>query len=101
MHLLNILNFKMSIPKFASASTSFHLELKKRIQEYFTRTGKSMTGGSRLVFKGSFLFVLFVAIYAHLIWFTPPVFWGIVECIFLGGVIAAIGFNVMHDGAHG
>jgi linoleoyl-CoA desaturase len=45
--------------------------------------------------------VSFVFIYVHLIFFTPNVFWQIVESIVLGGIVAAIGFNVMHDGAHG
>ena len=41
----------MSIPKFAPASGNFHLDLKKRIQEYFVQTGKSTTGGSKLFLK--------------------------------------------------
>ena len=91
----------MSVPKFAPAAGNFHLEMKKRIQDYFTTTGKDTSGGSRLFFKGSFLLTVFAALYIHLIWFTPPIFIAIVECAILGGVVASIGFNVMHDGAHG
>ena len=36
-----------------------------------------------------------------LYFFTPPVIWAILECILFGAVVAAIGFNIMHDGAHG
>ena len=43
----------------------------------------------------------FVFIYIHLVFFTPNAFWAILESVILGGVVAAIGFNVMHDGAHG
>jgi len=45
--------------------------------------------------------VSFVLVYIHLVFFTPPTVWAILECVLLGGVVAAIGFNVMHDGAHG
>ncbi|HSC38755.1 MAG TPA: acyl-CoA desaturase, partial [Chitinophagaceae bacterium] len=37
----------------------------------------------------------------HLVFFNPNIFFKIVESILLGGIVAAIGFNVMHDGAHG
>ena len=43
----------------------------------------------------------FVLVYLHLILFTPAWYWAAGECIVLGGLIAAIGFNVMHDGSHG
>lgn len=45
--------------------------------------------------------VSFVFVYIHLVFFTPAALWAILESIVLGGIVAAIGFNVMHDGAHG
>lgn len=42
-----------------------------------------------------------IALYIHLVFFTPPAIWAITECIILGCLTAAVGFNVMHDGAHG
>ena len=42
-----------------------------------------------------------IGLYVHLVFFTPPAIWALLECALLGCVIAAIGFNVMHDGAHG
>ncbi|HYJ37788.1 MAG TPA: acyl-CoA desaturase [Chitinophagaceae bacterium] len=89
------------IPKFAPASGNFHVDLKKRIQEYFTNTGKATTGGRTLFFKGSFLVTIFAFLYIHLIWFTPSNLVAITECVLMGGIISSIGFNVMHDGAHG
>src|SRR5947199_9246001 len=91
----------MAIPKFAAPAGNFHLELKRRIQEYFATTGKNTTGGSKLIFKGAFLFVLFASLYIHLVWFTPSAILSIIECAILGIAISCIGFNVMHDGAHG
>ncbi len=91
----------VSVPKFSNVPHSFHTELKHRISAYFAEKGKSTTGNSALFTKAILLMVCFGAIYVHLVFFTPAVFWQIIESVLLGGVIAAIGFNVMHDGAHG
>jgi linoleoyl-CoA desaturase len=37
----------------------------------------------------------------HLVLFTTAAVWAVLECVLLGGVVAAIGCNIMHDGAHG
>jgi linoleoyl-CoA desaturase len=91
----------MVIPKFSNVPQSFHTELKKRISAYFEEVGKSTTGNYNLFIKAVLLMVVFVFIYLHLVFFTPAAFWAILESVLLGGVVAAIGFNVMHDGAHG
>jgi linoleoyl-CoA desaturase len=88
------------LPKFAQVTHSFHTELKKRISNYFEEVGKSTTGNYNLFLKAVILMVGFAFIYIHLVFFTPA-FWAILESVLLGGMTAAIGFNVMHDGAHG
>lgn len=91
----------MQVPKFTAGANAFHGELKRRISEYFSSTGKSSTGNFQLFFKAIILTLSFAFVYIHLIFYTP-VFWlALLECILLGGLTAAIGFNVMHDGAHG
>jgi linoleoyl-CoA desaturase len=91
----------MTTPKFSNVQQSFHTELKKRINDYFSNTGKSSTGNFQLFFKAVFLMVSCIAVYVHLIFFTPGIWLQIGESVLLGGLVAAIGFNVMHDGAHG
>lgn len=91
----------MNIPKFAHTTHSFHSELKKRISDYFKEVGAASTGNYQLFIKAIILVVAFVFVYIHLVFFTPPVFPALLECLVLGGLTAAIGFNVMHDGAHG
>jgi linoleoyl-CoA desaturase len=91
----------MAMPKFSNVPHSFHTELKTRISDYFEAVGKSTTGDYNLFLKAVILMVSFVFVYIHLVFFTPSVVWSILECVLLGGVVAAIGFNVMHDGAHG
>lgn len=90
-----------AVPKFANVPHSFHSELKKRISNYFEEVGKSQTGDYPIFMKAVILMVAFLAIYIHLVFFTPAVIWQVLESVLLGCVIATIGFNVMHDGAHG
>lgn len=91
----------MATPKFPNSPQSFHAELKRRISDYFEEVGKSTTGNYDLFIKAIVLMVAFIFLYIHLVFFTPGMFWAIVECVALGCIVAAIGFNVMHDGAHG
>lgn len=91
----------MSMPKFSNVPQSFHSELKRRISEYFQEVGKSPTGNFSLFSKAIILVISFLFVYVHLVFFTPGPALAIVECVILGGLTAAIGFNVMHDGAHG
>lgn len=91
----------MANPKFSSVSQSFHAELKRRINEYFSKEGKPPTGNFNLYLKAFILTISFFAVYIHLVFFTPVTWMAIVECMLLGGLTAAIGFNIMHDGMHG
>lgn len=91
----------MATPKFSPATQSFHAELKKRINIYFTEKGKSFTGGARIYAKAIILFLIFAGLYTHLVFFTPATWLAILECVLLGLAVASIGFNIMHDGGHG
>ncbi|HEV7782974.1 MAG TPA: acyl-CoA desaturase [Chitinophagaceae bacterium] len=91
----------MASPKFNTVSQSFHGELKRRISEYFQQAGKASTGNFSLYFKAIILVLGFAAVYVHLVFYTPVTWLAITECVVLGGLTAAIGFNVMHDGMHG
>ena len=91
----------MATPKFSPASQSFHSELKRRINTYFSEKGKSFTGGVRIYTKAIVLFTVFLALYVHLVFFTPVTWLAVLECILLGFAVASIGFNIMHDGGHG
>jgi linoleoyl-CoA desaturase len=92
----------MATPKFANiAKSNFHQELKKRVNEYFVQAKKLPTGNFGLYFKAILFWTLYIGLYVHVVFFTPPVLWAILECVLMGGLTAAIGFNVMHDGGHG
>ena len=91
----------MNTPKFAQLKPSFHTELKRRISQYFETTGKSTAGNFQLWIKAVILLSAYIFLYIQLVFFTPPGWWAIAECVILGCTVAAIGFNIMHDGAHG
>lgn len=91
----------MITPKFLHNKSNFHQELKKRVNQYFTENAKPSTGNVSLFVKALFFFLSYVALYVHLVYFTPPYWLAIVECVLLGLFTAAIGFNIMHDGGHG
>jgi len=91
----------MAVPKFSNVPHSFHAELKSRINEYFEEAGQSTYGNQKIFVKALVLSLGFILVYTHLVFYTPNVFFSILECVLLGGIVSAIGFNVMHDGAHG
>ena len=91
----------MAAPKFTNISSSFYSELKGRVATYFEEIKIPSTGNFQLFLKAVILVAAFAFTYVHLVFFTPTTFLAIIECVILGGIIAAIGFNVMHDGAHG
>jgi linoleoyl-CoA desaturase len=88
-------------PKFKTVTPSLHTELKQRIQEYFEQAKVKSTGNIKLYSKAIILGLAFVALYTHLVFFTPIAVVAILECALLGVVVSSIGFNIMHDGGHG
>lgn len=90
-----------SIPKFPAVRPSLHAELRNRVNAYFNENNIKQTGNSNLYTKGFILIGLFVLTYLHLMIFKPEWYWAIIESAFMGVLVAAIGFNVMHDGSHG
>ena len=92
----------MATPKFLNVEGSnFHQELKRRVNNYFAESKKQPTGNFSLHFKAVLLWTCYVALYVHVLFFTPVAWVAILECLAMGGFTAAIGFNVMHDGGHG
>jgi linoleoyl-CoA desaturase len=79
----------------------FRQNLKKRVDAYFAEKGISATGNYKLYLKSFILSLTFMAIYGALVFLSLNVWVAIVLAMLLGVNVAAIGFNVMHDGAHG
>lgn len=92
----------MVTPKFLTPTNSFRSELRRRTNEYFEQIKSKPTGNIKLYSKAIILVVGFVATYVHLVFFTSNILiLDLFECMVLGAFTSAIGFNIMHDGAHG
>ncbi len=93
----------MAAPKFKiPGKDSLRRELRKRTYAYFKSTGKAPTGNFELYFKAILIIVAYLAVYTYLVFFNPEVaVLNVLLCVLFGLLCSAIGFNVMHDGAHG
>ncbi len=86
---------------FNKNSTLFSAALKKEVDAYFTDKQIKLTGSWWLYYKTLVLVAIALFIYILLLSNITPVWVNILLCIVMGLTFAAIGFNVMHDGAHG
>lgn len=89
-------------PSFAKTPPVFFQRLREVTEAYFKETGLKKTGDARLYWKTVILISALVTLYVVLVFFTPANTWvALGLCSLMGLVLASIGFNVMHDGAHG
>lgn len=92
----------MSKIKFNNNDPIFFNTLKERVEAYFVTNDIKSTGNYKLYMKTAILIASLVSAYIWMVFFTPQSnLISIAVCIIMGVNIAAIGFNVMHDGAHG
>lgn len=89
-------------PTFARTAPVFFQRLREVTEAYFKENGIEKTGDFRLYAKTIILLSALVALYVVLVFFTPASAWlSLGLCALMGVAVASIGFNVMHDGAHG
>jgi len=85
--------------KFSNAER-FVKELKRRIDAYFDETGKSRRDCWQMYLKTFLIFAWFFSTWAALV-FVPMEWYFVIPIAMLMGLsVAAIGFNVQHDGGH-
>lgn len=83
-----------------TGSDAFIKELRKRVDAYFKETGRSQRDCAQMYFKTATILAWFVGCYVLLLlavhswWLVAPL------AITLGLAMAAIGFNIQHDGGH-
>lgn len=95
-------NISFRAPRFApKAGQPFYQELTKRVNAYFAQNNLSPKGNVRLYVKTGVLIGGFLAAYLGLIIAAPAFKIAWMLWLALGLLTAAIGFNIMHDGAHG
>src|SRR6516225_8808957 len=83
-----------------SESDGFLHTLRKRVDEYFRSTGRSPRDCPRMYLKSAIVCSWFVATYVLLI-FAAHTWWvALPLAVSLGVSLAAVGFNIQHDGGH-
>jgi linoleoyl-CoA desaturase len=85
--------------KFDRADT-FHLELKRRVDNYFTTTGKSPKGNPQMYLKSITIFSWFILSWGLLV-FAAQTWWqAVIFCTSLAMAMSGIGLSIQHDGNH-
>lgn len=87
--------------RFGNYQAPFFSALKNKVNLYFEESTVSRNGSSGLYVKAFFFVSTYIFAYAILMYVKPNNWVALTLCIYLGIVAAAIGFNIMHDGAHG
>ena len=86
---------------FNNSNSLFFQSVKQSVEDYFNTNNIRKTGNWKLYVKTIVLIPLAVALYLILLFVSYPAIVGILLSGLLGFVLAAIGFNVMHDACHG
>ena len=84
-----------------NSDTGFYATLKKRVEERFPDLKTRRTGGWRLLPKTVIILAGFLASYGFLVFVSPSVITTILAAIALSQALALVGFNLVHEGAHG
>src|SRR5688500_14373952 len=83
-----------------SRDNAFHKELRRRVDDYFRSSGRSARDCPAMYLKTAIILAAFGGFYSLLV-FVAEAWWQAVPlAVFLGLSMAAIGFNIEHDGSH-
>ena len=83
-----------------SGSDRFIRELRRRVDAYFEKTGRRKRDCPQMYFKTATILAWFVSAYVLLVFVAMPWWLVLPLTVVLGVAIAAIGFNIQHDGGH-
>lgn len=75
--------------------------LDERIENYFASKNIAQRGNWKLYAKTIILLVSLFVVYGIVLTIQPPTWTSLLLCGLIGFIQATIGFNVMHDAAHG
>lgn len=88
---------KVSFP----AQVGFYPELKKRVQTYFEENHLSPHANWRMVLKTIVILAWLATAYVLLVFFSSTLILAIISAVAVAQGFVLVGFNIMHDGAHG
>lgn len=89
-----------SLVKFAR-SDGFMQALRERVDQYFVSTGQSRRDHPRMYLKTFVILSWLVLSYVGLVFWASSWLAALALSVSLGIAMAAVGFNIQHDGGHG
>jgi len=87
-------------PKFPRDEAGFLDELQRRVAAYFLRTGRPERDCWQMYLKTAVVLGWFAASYVLLVFFATSLWVAIPLTVSLACALAAVAFNVQHDGGH-
>jgi linoleoyl-CoA desaturase len=78
----------------------FYVELRRRVDEFFEQTGRRQRDCPQMYLKTAIILLSFVGLYVALVFVAVTWWQALGLAILLGLAMAAIGFNIEHDGGH-
>jgi len=81
--------------------SGFYSEVKARVDEYFTANNISPYADRRMKLKTGVILTGLVASYIFFLMSGSSLVWTLIAAIAVGQGFVLVGFNIMHDGAHG
>lgn len=85
--------------KFA-ASDGFQQEVRRRVESFFKSSGRSERNCPSMYLKTVLILGWVATSYIALVFFAPTWWQALPLAISLGVAMAAVGFNIQHDGSH-
>jgi linoleoyl-CoA desaturase len=85
---------------FAKDAAGFLTEVRRRVDEYFDRTGKGRKDSWPMYLKTVIILSVLSASYVLLVFFAQTWWQAVPLALLLGVSMAQIGFNIQHDGGH-
>lgn len=79
---------------------TFQIELRRRVDDYFRSTGRRQRDCPQMYLKTAIILAAFAGLYALLVFASSNWWQSLTLAILLGLSMAAIGFNIEHDGSH-
>ncbi|MGD0461379.1 MAG: acyl-CoA desaturase [Tepidisphaeraceae bacterium] len=83
-----------------NGSDRFLRELRKRVDAYFEQTGRPRRDCPQMYFKTATILAWFFSAYFLLLFVSTSWLSAVPLAVILGLAVAAIGFNIQHDGGH-
>ena len=79
---------------------AFYKELRRRVDDYFRDSDRSPRDCPAMYLKTAIILTVFSGLYALLVFMAESWWQALALAVLLGISVAAIGFNIEHDGSH-